>query len=149
MKIKRIIGNEYDQNILFTQVLVYFCQLDTSLDISGKRESQLRNCLHQISLSSSLWKHLLINSWCGRAQLTMDSTTLRLVVLDTLRKQAEQAVGTKPVSSISPWPLGQFLPQVPAWVSSVDFTQPWTISVSAEINSFLSNCFWLWCLSHQ
>jgi hypothetical protein len=34
----------------------------------------------------------------------------RLVVLGSIRKQAEQARGSKPVSNIPPWPLHQLLP---------------------------------------
>jgi hypothetical protein len=33
----------------------------------------------------------------------------RLVVLDPIRKQAEQARGSKPISSIPLWPLHQLL----------------------------------------
>jgi hypothetical protein len=33
-----------------------------------------------------------------------------LVVLGSIRKRAEQARGSKPVSSTSPWPLHQLLP---------------------------------------
>ena len=32
-----------------------------------------------------------------------------LVVLGSIRKQAEQAMGSKPVSSTPPWPLYQLL----------------------------------------
>ena len=32
------------------------------------------------------------------------------MVLDNIRKQAEQAMGSKAVSSIPPWPLHQLLP---------------------------------------
>jgi hypothetical protein len=32
-----------------------------------------------------------------------------LIVLGSIRKQAEQARGSKPVSNILPWPLHQFL----------------------------------------
>jgi hypothetical protein len=32
-----------------------------------------------------------------------------LVVLDSIRKQAEQARGSKPVINIPPWPLHQLL----------------------------------------
>jgi hypothetical protein len=35
---------------------------------------------------------------------------LRLVVLGSLRKQADQAMGSKLVSSIPPWPLHHLLP---------------------------------------
>lgn len=31
-------------------------------------------------------------------------------ILSTIREQAEQAMGGKPVSSTPPWPLPQFLP---------------------------------------
>ena len=33
-----------------------------------------------------------------------------LVVLDDIIKQAEQARRNEPISSLSPWPLHQFLP---------------------------------------
>ena len=41
-----------------------------------------------------------------------------LVVLSSVRKQAEQARGSKPVSRPPPWPLHQLLPpgSCPAWV---------------------------------
>ena len=35
-----------------------------------------------------------------------------LGILGSMRKQAEQAMGRKPVSSIPPWPLHQLLPSV-------------------------------------
>ena len=41
-------------------------------------------------------------------------TTPELVVLGSIRKQAEQAMRSKPESSIPPWPLHQLLLQVPA-----------------------------------
>jgi hypothetical protein len=37
------------------------------------------------------------------------STISRLVVLGSVRKQAEQARGDKPVKNIPPWPLRQLL----------------------------------------
>ena len=36
-------------------------------------------------------------------------TISRLVVLGSIRKQAEQVRGSKPVGNIAPWPLNQFL----------------------------------------
>jgi hypothetical protein len=39
----------------------------------------------------------------------MRGTILGLVVLGSLRKQVEQARGSKPVRNIPPWPLHQFL----------------------------------------
>jgi hypothetical protein len=35
--------------------------------------------------------------------------TLGLAVLGSIREQAEEARGSKPVSNISPWPLHQLL----------------------------------------
>jgi hypothetical protein len=37
---------------------------------------------------------------------------LGLLFLDSIRKQAEQARGSKPISNIPPWPLRQ-LPDLP------------------------------------
>lgn len=47
----------------------------------------------------------------GKAQHTEDP---RQVVLDGMRKQNEQAVRSKPLSSVSLWPLLQLLPQHPS-----------------------------------
>lgn len=49
-------------NLANVYSLVYkfvFNQLDTSVDISGKREFQLKNCLHQFVLWECLWRHFL------------------------------------------------------------------------------------------
>jgi hypothetical protein len=43
----------------------------------------------------------VIDDLCGRAQLTVDSTTLEMGVLGSIRKQDEQATRSKPVSSIT------------------------------------------------
>jgi hypothetical protein len=40
----------------------------------------------------------------------VDGAIPGLVVLDSIRKQAEQAMGSKPVRSSPPWPLYQLLP---------------------------------------
>ena len=42
-------------------ILLVFCQLNTNIDISGKRESQLRKCSHSTGLSASLWCIFLID----------------------------------------------------------------------------------------
>jgi hypothetical protein len=47
---------------------------------------------------------------CGRAQPIVGGTIPGLVVLGSIRKQAEQAKGYKPVSSTPPWFLDQLLP---------------------------------------
>jgi hypothetical protein len=46
----------------------------------------------------------------GRAQPTVGGAIPGLVVLGSIRKQAKQARGSKPVSNIPPWPLHQLLP---------------------------------------
>ena len=56
----------------------------------------------------------------GRAQFTVGGSTAGLVVLRALRKQAEQAIGIKPISSTPLWPLLQFLPPGPALASLSD-----------------------------
>jgi len=40
----------------------------------------------------------------------MGGTTPGIVVLGAIRKQAEEAMRSKPVSSTLPWPLHQLLP---------------------------------------
>jgi hypothetical protein len=45
----------------------------------------------------------------GRVPPTVGRAIPGLVLLGSLRKQAEQATGNKPVSSIPPWPLHQLL----------------------------------------
>lgn len=47
----------------------------------------------------------MIEDWYVRAQLTVGSAILDLVVLDSIRKQAEEAMGSKPISSTTHWPL--------------------------------------------
>jgi hypothetical protein len=48
----------------------------------------------------------------------VDGANPRLVVLGSIREQAEQARGSKPVSNIPPWPLHQLLlPDLPEFQS--------------------------------
>ena len=55
-------------------------------------------CLHEIQL----WGILLVIK--GEEPL-VGGTISGLVVLDSIREQAEQARGSKPVKNIPPWPL--------------------------------------------
>ena len=48
----------------------------------------------------------LVIKWGG---LLVGGTTFRLVLLGSIREQAEQARGSKPVGNIPPWPLHQLL----------------------------------------
>ena len=61
---------------------------------------QLTNCPHQTGPKTSL---------CVRAPPTVGSASPGLVVLDAIRKQAEQVMGSKPVSSILLWSPHQLL----------------------------------------
>ena len=63
-----------------------------------------------------------------------------LVVLDSIREQAEQARGSKPVRNIPPWPLHQLLLPacVPVLTSFGDEQQHGSVS---RINPFLPNLF--------
>ena len=45
----------------------------------------------------------------GRTQPIVGGAILELVVLGSIREQAEQARGSKPVSNIPPWSLHQLL----------------------------------------
>ena len=51
-----------------------------------------------------------ISDQCGGAQAILGGAIPGMVVLGSRRKQAEQAMRSKPESSISPWPLHQLLP---------------------------------------
>ena len=66
----------------------------------------------------------------------MGSAIPRQVVLDAVRQQAEQAMGSNPVSSTPPWPLHQLLPPG----SSLDFLSwlPLTTKAGDEIEPFPS-----------
>jgi hypothetical protein len=78
----------------------------TQLELSQRKEPPLRKCLHE----SQLLGIFSISDQVGRAQSTVGDAIPRLVVLGSTRKQAEQAKGSKPVSSTPPWPLHQLLP---------------------------------------
>lgn len=57
---------------------------------------------------------------CGRVHFTVVSATFGLVVLGTIRKQAELLMRSKPISSNFSWPLLQFLLQGPVLTSLAD-----------------------------
>ena len=73
------------------------------------------------------------------AQPIVDIIILGLVVLGAIRKQAEEAMGSKPISSTPPWPL-----QVPALYEFLFSDEQCCRSVS-QINpclpKFLSSFF--------
>ena len=67
-----------------------------------------------------------------------------LVVLGSIRKQAEQARVSKPVSNIPPWSLHQLLPPGswrPFLSSCPDFFQQWTLWSTSLVSPSLPNLF--------
>lgn len=72
---------------------------------------------------ASLWSIFLVNDCCGRAQNTLGGINPRQMVLTCLRKQAEQATGSRLVSStlhgLCFSSCSRFLPWVRPWVPSV------------------------------
>ena len=83
----------------------------------------------------------------GSDQPIVGGTISGLVVLGSIRKQAEQVRGSKPVSNIPPWPLHQLLPpgSCPVWVPVLtSFSDElWYGSVN-QINPFFSKSLWSW-----
>ena len=62
------------------------------LESLQRKETQLRKCLHEIDLAVSIF--LISDQWgraLGRAQSIVGGATPGLVVLGSIRKQAEQA----------------------------------------------------------
>ena len=75
----------------------------TQMELSQRKELQLRKCLHEIQV----WGVFSISDQVGRAPCGWYH--LWLVLLGSIREQAEQARGSKPVENIPPWPLHQLL----------------------------------------
>ena len=84
----------------------------------------------------------------GRVQPFVSGATLGLVVSDSIRKQAEQAMKSKVVSNTRPWPLHQLWPLgsyplcVPVLTSLNNGLLPGSVS---QINPFLPRLLWSWC----
>jgi hypothetical protein len=73
----------------------------TQLEKSQRKELQLRKCLQEIQL-------LGIFSISDQGERPLVGGAISgLVVLGSIREQAEQARGGKPVKNIPPWPLHQ------------------------------------------
>ena len=75
----------------------------TQLELSQKKELQFRKCLHEIQLQG-----IFSISDQGGGPLVGGAIS-GLVVLGSVREQAEQARGSKPVKNIPPWLLHQLL----------------------------------------
>jgi hypothetical protein len=84
-------------------VLASFVSTWHRLELSQRKELHLGKCLHEIQLQGIFSiSDLAGRSPCGWCHLWASS-------LGSIREQAEQARGSKPVSDIPPWPLHQLL----------------------------------------
>jgi len=83
----------------------FVCQLDTSW--SYHRERSLPSGNASLRSSCKAFSQLVIKG--GRAQCIVGGAIPGLVDVGSIREQAEQARGSKPVSNIPPWRLHQLL----------------------------------------
>lgn len=72
------------------------------------------------------------------------SVTIELVVLHDIRKQTEEATGSKPVSSNPPQILIQFLPQIPVviFLNDKSVTRPESCQLTKKKNLSSPSYFW-------
>jgi hypothetical protein len=116
----------------------FMCQLDTSWSYHRERSLPWGNA--SMRSSCKTFSQLVIK----RGGSIMGGTIPGLVVLGSIRKQAEQARGSKSLSSTSPWPLHQLLPpsSCPVWVPVLtSFGDEQQCGSVRWINPFLPNFF--------
>lgn len=84
--------------------------------------------------------------WFGRAQGILGCAIPGLVVLGWVKKQTQQATGSKSISRVPLWPLLQSGLQFPPWTSSIRNYNLWS-----QISPFSPRCFttWSWYLLQQ
>jgi len=87
----------------YISVLAGFTSSGHKLESSERKESQFR----KLPPLDPARRHFSIRDQWGRVQPSVGGAIL---ILGSRRKQAEQAMGSKPVSSTPPWPLYQLLP---------------------------------------
>jgi hypothetical protein len=88
---------------MFICVLASFVSTWHMLELSQRKELQLGKCFHEIQL----WGIFSISDQGGRAPCGW--CHLWAGSLSSIREQAEQTRGSKPVNNISPWLLHQLL----------------------------------------
>ena len=81
----------------------FVCQLDTGCSYYRERSFSWGNA--SMRSSCGAFSQLVIKG----EGLLVGGTIPGLVVLGSIREQAEQARGSKPVNNIPPWPLHQLL----------------------------------------
>lgn len=69
-------------------MLVSFCPLDT-LELPGKKESQLWDCVHQMVLGVCLWDIFLVNDCGRRIQPTVGDVIPGQMILGGIKNQSE------------------------------------------------------------
>jgi hypothetical protein len=81
----------------------FICQLDTGWGYHRERSFSWGGA--SMRSSCGVFSQLVIK----RERLLVGGTISELAVLGSIREQAEQARGGKPVKNIPPWPLHQLL----------------------------------------
>ena len=81
----------------------------TQLELSGKREFHWQNVHTRLACRQACYT-FLISDFFGRAQASLGDSGLGHVIIGCIRKQVDQIMMSKPVSSIPPRPLNQSLP---------------------------------------
>ena len=116
-------------NTMMQWISVYWlalCQLDTGWSYHRKRSFSWGNA--SMRSSCKAFSQLVIK---GEGPL-VGVAIPDLVVLGSIREQAEQARGSKPVKNIFPWPLHQLL--LPELSSSPDFLWWWMAKWKCKLN---------------
>lgn len=91
-------------------MLAYLCQFETNLNTPGKKESQLRNCFHQLVLWANLWG--CCPNCCLMQEGPAHGQDHIWEHLDCIKKVVEQrhkAKDRKAISSVLPGSLLQLL----------------------------------------
>lgn len=115
-----------------------------NLESPGKKEFQLKNCPHKISLCLSLWGIFLIGHWLRRAWCTVGSTIPRQVNLDCVRKLSEHEAVNKLVSKQRPFMVYDSAPTLPFLDHRL-----WPGHVSWNKAHLLLRYFWSLCSSTE
>ena len=117
----------------------FVCLLDTKLEASGRREPQLMKCVHEIHQ----WGILsIINQW-RMVQLIERGAIPVLVALGSIRREAEQVIWSKPISSTPHGICITLSPGFcPVWIS---FWRPLIVNINLKVQSkktlFSPSCF--------
>lgn len=115
--------------------------------VLGKRDSQVKRCLHTIGLELSLLSISLSDDWCGRDKSTGGDANLRQVV--KLYKKGDWANHGEQTSNSVPLcpvlvPAARFLLEFLPWLPLM--MELWCGSTS-KTNPLFPKLLWLWCFT--